>query len=117
MTARTQSGAWKKVADGIWAVKVPKFPVDKKERVKPEFAVLRLSETRYDEFQRQRVDFLNKYKIFSRPVNKQEACSAAKPQKEKTEAAVYWYLIVTHWPSSTAACQAYAGWSEPESSR
>jgi hypothetical protein len=117
MTARTDSGPWKKVGDGVWAVKVPKFPQDKKERVRPEFAVLRLSEARYAEFQKDRVGFLNKYKIFSRPVNKQEDCSAARPQKEKPEGAGYWYLIVAHWPTSTTACQAYPGWSEPESSR
>ena len=117
MAAGTDSEAWKKLADGIWAVKVPKFPQDKKERVKPEFAVLRLGEARYDEFQKDRRGFLNKYKVFSRPVNKQEVCSAARPQKEKPEESGYWYLILTHWPSSTAACQAYPGWSEPENSR
>lgn len=112
--ATTQAGAWGEVADGIWAVKVPRFPEDKKEKVKPEFAVLRLSEARYDEFQKEHVGFLNKYKIFSRPVNKQEVGSAAKPQKEKAEEAAYWYLICAHWPTSTVACQAYPGWSEPE---
>jgi hypothetical protein len=111
------SQAWKKVADGIWEAEVPRFPEDKKEQVKPEFAVLRLSEAQYGEFEKDRVGFLNRHKIFARPVNKQEVCSAAKPQKEKPEDAGFWYLVLTHWPSSTAACQAYPGWSEPESSR
>ena len=109
--------AWKKVADGIWEAEVPGFSEDRKEDVKPEFAVLRLSEAQYDEFEKDHVGFLNRHKIFARPVNKQEVCSAAKPQKEKPEEAGFWYLVFTHWPSSTAACQAYPGWSEPESSR
>jgi len=112
----TATAKWEKVADGIWAVKIPRFPEDKKEDVKPEFAVLRLSEARYDEFQKNHVEFLNKHKIFSKAVNKQEVCSAAKPQKEKSEVQ-FWYTMFAHWPNSTAACQAYPGWSEPASSQ
>ena len=109
--------AWKKVADGIWEAEVQGFAEDRKEHVKPEFAVLRLSEAQYDAFAKDRVGFLNQHKIFARPVNKQEVCSAAKPQQEKPEEAGFWYLVLAHWPSSTAACQAYPGWSEPQSSR
>jgi hypothetical protein len=107
-------GIWKKIADGVWVAKVPRFS-DHEEEVKPEFAVLRLTAARYAEFQKDPKGFLNKYKIFDKDVRDLEACPAAKPKTEEPKVA-YWYTMKAHWPGSSAACQAYPGWSEPKPS-
>ena len=105
-------GIWKNVADGVWAAKVPRF-VDQEEEVKPEFAVLRLTAARYAEFQKDPKGFVNKHKIFAKDVRDLEACPAARPTTEEAKVA-YWYVMQSHWPGSSAACQAYPGWSEPK---
>lgn len=115
-SAQEKSGIWKKVADGVWAANVPRFPDAAEEAVKPEFAVLRLTAARYTEFQKNPKGFLNMYKIFEKDVLKLEACPAAKPKTTEEPKVTYYYAVPTHWPGSTAACQAYTGWSEPKSS-
>jgi len=113
VTTSVSHGIWKKVADGVWKAKVPRFPDDKKEEFKPEFAVLRLTTARYEEFKKDRKEFLNKYKIFEKDVKKQELFYEATPKKEDPEGS-YWYSTVLHWPNSTAAITAYPGWTDPK---
>lgn len=109
---RTSHGHWKQVGEGVWEAKIPHFADDPQESYNPEFAVLRLTDDTYAEFQKDHVSFLNKYKIFGKDVLKQEQCSEAKPKTPRKKVGFY-YLTVPHWPSSTASCQAYTGWSEP----
>ena len=61
VTTSISHGIWKKVADGVWKAKVPKFPDDKNEEFKPEFAVIRLTPARYEEFKKDRKVFVNKH--------------------------------------------------------
>lgn len=111
-TSKTKRGIWKQVAEGVWEAKVPHFTDDPNESFKPEFAVLRLTEDTYAEFQKDHVAFLNKYHIFGRDVKKQDDCTELKAKHEK-KATAFYYLSVPHWPTSTAYCMAYPGWSEP----
>jgi hypothetical protein len=104
---------WEKLANGVWEAKVPRFPYDKKEEYKPEFAVIRLSPERYEEFKKDRKEFVNKHKIFDKEVKKQDLFYEATPKQEDPEDS-YWYLVVVHWPSSTAAISSYPGWTEPK---
>jgi hypothetical protein len=105
---------WEKLANGVWEAKVPRFPYDKKEEYKPEFAVIRLSPERYEEFKKDRKEFVNKHKIFGKvEVKKQDLFYEATPKQEDPEDS-YWYLVVVHWPSSTAAISSYPGWTEPK---
>jgi hypothetical protein len=110
-TTKTKHGIWKQVADGIWEAYIPKFS-DDDEKTKPEFAVLRLTSTTFAEFQKDKVAFLNKYKVFNVNVNKLALYSEAKPKNEDPPNS-YNYVTLAHWPSSTAAAQVYQGWSEP----
>ena len=112
MTSKTTK-IWQRVANGVWEAKVPRFPYDKKEEYKPEFAVIRLSPERYEEFKKDRKEFVNKYKIFDKEVKKQDLFYEAKPKQEDPDDS-YWYLVVAHWPSSTAAITSYPGWTEPK---
>jgi hypothetical protein len=104
---------WQRVADGVWEAKIPSFPYDKKEEYKPEFAVIRLTPERYEEFKKDRKEFVNKHKIFDKEVKKQDLFSETTPKKEDPDDS-YWYLVVVHWPSSTAAITSYPGWTEPK---
>jgi hypothetical protein len=104
---------WEKLANGVSEAKVPRFPYDKKEEYKPEFAVIRLSPERYEEFKKDRKEFVNKHKIFDKEVKKQDLFYEATPKQEDPEDS-YWYLVVVHWPSSTAAISSYPGWTEPK---
>src|SRR5581483_2776640 len=110
-TTKTRHGIWKELADGIWEAYVPKFSGDE-EPSKPEFAVLRLSSTAFAEFQKDKVAFLNKYKVFSHKVKKLVLYSEAKP-KDADPPDSHYYVTLSHWPTSTAAAEAYPGWSEP----
>ena len=105
---------WEKLANGVWEAKIPRFPYDKKEEYKPEFAVIRLTPERYEEFKKDRKAFVNKHKIFGKvEVKKQDLFYEATPKKDDPEDS-YWYLVVVHWPSSTAAIASYPGWTEPK---
>ena len=104
---------WVKVADGVWEAKVPRFPYDKKEEYKPEFAVLRLTPEKYEEFKKDRKEFVNKHKVFDVDIKKQDLFSETTPKKEDPDNS-YWYLVVVHWPSSTTAITSYPGWTEPK---
>ena len=110
-TSQTSQGIWKQVADGIWEAYIPPFS-DPNEKTKPEFAVLRLTSTAFSEFQKDKVAFLNKYKVFGKDVNKLALYSEAKPKNEDPPNS-YNYVTLAHWPTSTAAAQVYQGWSEP----
>jgi len=112
-TATTkQINPWNKVADGIWKVSISGFPYSKEEESNPEFALLRLSSARYVEFQKNAKDFVNDHKVFKHKVNKLAPCKAPKQKSSKDEPA-FWYVIIPHWPSSTAICHPYAGGDEP----
>jgi hypothetical protein len=111
--AMAKHSIWKEKGDGVWEAYIPRFADDEEGKEKPEFAAVRLTADRYAEFQKGSRDFLNDHKIFSHNVKVLESCTATKPKKEDPKSA-YWYLIVAHWPGSTAACQAYPGWSEPK---
>jgi hypothetical protein len=101
------------LADGIWEAKIPRF-VDEDEGDKPEFGVVRLTAATYAEFQKEPKEFLNEHTVFAKKVKVVLAgCPAAKPKTEDPKAE-YWYLVLAHWPGSTAACRAYAGWSPPK---
>jgi hypothetical protein len=113
-TTKSRHGSWKLLADGVWEAKVPRYSADVNEKGNPEFAVLRLTADTYAEFQKDHVAFLNKYHVFGKDVLKEDDCSEAKAKNEKPANAFY-YLAVPHWPSSTARCEAYPGWSEPGS--
>ena len=104
---------WRKKAEGVWEAHVSRFPDDTNEKNKPEFAVLRLSADRYQEFLKDRLAFLNKYKIFSAEVKKQSLFTEPPPQAEDPPPEQY-YVVVPHWPASTAAATTYAGGSEPK---
>lgn len=113
-TTRSKHGIWKQLSDGVWEAKVPRYSSDATENGNPEFAVLRLTDDTYAEFQKDHVAFLNKYHVFRKAVRKQDECPEAKAKDEK-KAGAFYYLMVPHWPTSTARCQAYPGWSEPAS--
>lgn len=112
MTTKTTK-IWEKVADGVWEAKVPRFPYDKKEEYKQEFAVIRLTPERYEEFKKDRKEFVNKHKVFDKEVKKQDLFYETTPKKEDPDNS-YYYLVVVHWPSSTAAITSYPGWTEPK---
>lgn len=109
---KAKHSIWTEKAEGIWEAMIPRFVGDDEGDIKPEFAVVRLTAAKYAEFQKEPKEFLNENKVFVHKVKVLDSCTAAKPKTEeaKTE---YWYLVVAHWPGSTAACRAYAGWSEP----
>ena len=110
--SKDTSGPWQKVADGVWKASISRFPSEKGEPQGPEFAVLRLSVSRYEEFKKNSTDFLNYQKTFSKDVKKVVFFhEAAPPTPAPTDA--YWYVIVSHWPPSSAAAVAYSEWSEP----
>ncbi len=129
MATKVKRAVWNKVGDGVWEAKVPRFSNDDEGKYKPEFAIVRLTAEKYEEFQKsKKEDFLNKYTIFTYPVKKLSSCAASKPKKDEPKKAKemkgstggdeggepYWYLAIAHWPGSTAACRAYSGWSEPK---
>lgn len=110
-TTKTRHGIWKQVADGIWEAYIPRFS-DDDEKIKPEFAVLRLTSSTVAEFQKDHEGFLNKNKIFHKPVNKVVQYLEAKPKKEDPPES-YYYVTLAHWPGSSVAALLYQGWSEP----
>jgi hypothetical protein len=105
--------SWTKVADGLWEAHISRFRKDPDEKNKPEFAVLRLSSEKYEDFQKDRKEFLNKHKIFGANVKKQALFTPPPEQAVDPEPEEY-YVIVAHWPGSTAAVTVYAGGSEPK---
>ena len=104
---------WTKVADGLWEAHISHFKKDAAEKNKPEFAVLRLSSEKYEDFQKNRKEFLNKHQIFGAKVKKQELFTPPPEQAVDPEPGQY-YVVVAHWPGSTAAVTVYAGGSEPK---
>ena len=109
-TASDTSGPWQPVGDGIWKASISRF-----QEQAPEFAVLRLSAGRYKEFKKNPKDFLNDQKTFGKPVKKVVSFRESAPQTQAPTDA-YWYVIVSHWPPSSAACVAYSEWGAPASS-
>ena len=113
MGTKEKGSIWAKCADGVWEAHIPRFVDEEEGKEKPEFAAVRLTAARYAEFQKGTKDFLNDNKIFSKNVNRLESCPATKPKEDDPQNA-YWYLMVAHWPGSTALCYANPGWSEPK---
>jgi hypothetical protein len=113
LSEKEKTYTWKKVADGIWEAHIARFPHDRKEKDKPEFAVLRLSAEKYKEFQKDRKEFLNKYGILKAKVKKQELFTPPPPQEEDPDPDVY-YLVLSHWPGSAVAAVTYSGGGQPK---
>jgi hypothetical protein len=78
----------------------------------PEFAILRLSAEQYKDFQKDPKEFLNKHETFDKPVRKATTFSEAKPETDPPGDA--WYVMVAHWPGSTASGKAFPASSPPE---
>lgn len=97
---------WKKGAEGVWKAHITQFPGDGGEKSKPEFSVLRVTAEEYKEFRHHRREFLNHHQVFSKDVNKQATCPIASGVPVNPTGAGY-YLVILHWPNSTALCTAY----------
>jgi hypothetical protein len=103
--ADSQSGSWSKISEGINVARVSR-PVAKG----PEFAILQLTDDTYREFQKDPKAFVNKYKVFSKPVNTLPDCIGPSPEKQKqTSDDPAWYVMMPHWPASNARCVIYPG--------
>jgi len=113
-TPKDTSGPWKKVADGIWKANISAFPGAKEPG--PEFAVLRLSAERYDQFKKEPTNFLNNPQTFHAKVKQVVFFEEAAP-KTRATGDDFWYVVTSHWPPSSAASVAYAEWSAPEGSK
>lgn len=98
-------GIWDQLAPGVWEAYISRFASEKDEELKPEFAVLRLSTERYDEFRKDRKGFFNRYRVFEKDLREQELF-AAEPQQSEGKLQ-YWYLLAIHWPGSSGGCHAY----------
>ena len=103
--ADSQSGTWLKLSEGVNVARVAR-PVAKA----PEFAILQLTDDAYREFQKDPKAFVNKYKVFSKPVNELPDCIGPSPEKQKpTSGDPAWYVMMPHWPASNARCVIYSG--------
>jgi hypothetical protein len=103
--ADSRSGSWLKVSEGVNVARVSR-PVAKG----PEFAILQLTDDTYREFQKDPKTFVNKYKVFSKPVNNLPDCIGPSPEKQKqTGDDPVWYVMMPHWPESNARCVVYTG--------
>jgi hypothetical protein len=98
--------AWLEKAPGVKVTTVPR-PQDGQ----PEFAILQLKADAYKEFQKDPKEFLNKLKIFSKPIYKVSTCPRAASKTDPAPDETYYYVVITHWPTSDAAYQVYEGWS------
>lgn len=103
--ADSQSGSWSKLSEGVSVARVAR-PVAQG----PEFAILQLTDDAYGEFQKDPKTFVNKYKVFSKPVNSLPDCIVPSPEKQKqTSGDPAWYVMMPHWPASNARCVIYPG--------
>lgn len=103
--ADSQSGSWSKLSEGVNVARVAR-PVAKG----PEFAILQLTDDANREFQKDPKAFVNKYKVFSKPVNELPDCIGPSPEKQKqTSGDPQWYVMMPHWPASNARCVIYSG--------
>jgi len=101
----SRSGSWSKLSEGVNVFRVSR-PVAKG----PEFAILQLTDDTYREFQKEPKTFVNKYKVFSKPVNNLPDCIGPSPEKQKqTSDDSGWYVMMPHWPESNARCVVYTG--------
>ena len=103
--ADSQSGSWSKLSEGVNVARVAR-PLAKG----PEFAILQLTDDANREFQKDPKAFVNKYKVFSKPVNELPDCIGPSPEKQKqTSGDPQWYVMMPHWPASNARCVIYSG--------
>jgi hypothetical protein len=103
--ADSQSGSWSKLSEGVNVARVAR-PLAKG----PEFAILQLTDDANREFQKDPKAFVNKYKVFSKPVNELPDCIGPSPEKQKqTSGDPQWYVMIPHWPASNARCVIYSG--------
>lgn len=101
----SRSGSWLKLSEGVNVFRVSR-PVAKG----PEFAILRLTDDTYREFQKDHKTFVNKYHVFSKLVNNLPDCIGPSPEKQKpTSDDPEWYVMMPHWPESNARCVVYTG--------
>ena len=103
--ADSRSGSWSKLSEGVNVAKVSRSVAKG-----PEFAILQLTDDTYREFQKDPKAFVNKYKVFSKPVNNLPDCIGPSPEKQKqTSDDPGWYVMMPHWPESNARCVVYTG--------
>ena len=99
---------WVRIDDGVRVTRVPR-PNEKD----PEFAILQLSEAKYDQFQKDPREFVNKYRIFKKQVNSLlkfgEEASPKPPQGADPDQ----YVIIAHWPTSNALYTTATGGTGP----
>ena len=76
--------------------------IKRREREGPEFAILDLSEEKYENFKETPKEFVNKYKIFSQPVRELKACCSSETTEKKEKASKDPYVVVSLWPGSKA---------------
>jgi len=95
---KAKVGGWIHLADGLDVVRIKRL-----EREGPEFAILDLSEEKYEDFKETPKEFVNKYKIFSQPVRELKACCSSETTEKKEKASDKDpYVVVSHWPGSKA---------------
>lgn len=95
---------WKHLGNGVDVIYVPDLPGGPK---KPEIAILRLSDTVYNEFDDDPQGFLEKHDVFHVPLNRVDNMHASKKKAKGTSVIV----LGVHRPSSTVV-----SFSEPEGS-
>lgn len=113
ISSKAKTYDWKKIDEGIWEAHISRFPHDKNEKEKPEFAILRLSSQRYQEFQKERKEFLIKHKIFEADVKRESGYREPPPQAQDPDPTEY-YVMIPHWPGSTYFATTYSGGGEPK---
>jgi hypothetical protein len=91
-----------KIVKGLKIAKVP--PATDQE---PEFAIMRLSANEYKEFKENPKEFVNKHHLFSHDVKVLDSCPEAQPPKGDPPTDGSYYIMMPHWPGSTAMCTAY----------
>ncbi|HKN34987.1 MAG TPA: hypothetical protein VJX16_17230 [Terriglobales bacterium] len=94
--------------DGFQIANVPRISEDKET----EFAIVRLSDAEYKKFQENPKDWVNDHHIFKAKVREMKALGTAKSEKDPPPDETYWYVVIGHWPGSTAVYTTYSA-TEP----
>lgn len=100
--------AWEPFGEGVEVIRL--FDVNNRVETEPEIAILRLSDAKYAEFNKNRIGFLNKLGIYSKPLlsglgdcpqKKYEVTRRTIPDGHK------WIVAEPHWPDSCAEFAAF----------
>ncbi len=104
---------WKTLAEGVEVIRLWKL-VPRQDR-EPEIAILRLSEERHAELEKAPSEFINKYEIFPKPVDKLEVCPRQIRERiARNGEDTRWIVALPHWPDTYSRCASFQGWqSEP----